>query len=995
MSDLSDLILGDEGLIRWPHDHLPTRAPRIDGFEPGVAGQGDVITVRGAQLNGASVFVGDRPARTRRSSGRSTLVFLVPRIEPGDHELRLVNEFGSTVAPEPLAVVEASNRITYRGDTDGWHVADGNSIVPSALQQPVLALVCEAPDSGLPAGHTSATIRQLVEQKLDAATDSVNAFWQEATYGKTSFDVTVHNQILTLPNNLAYYFQNSRVRRVDGSGAFATVTWLGGETLNLLGDDGVVTVTFVVGTQAIAQVVTTINQGILNASADPTKPAMRALDNGGQVSLESTERSASAVLDITGGTARTTLGLDPTHVAITPGLDGVANRTDFMHHALDLFLAGKNEAQARQTMDGYACVIAVLAHDTTTNLLRAYADSVMTYDYPSGGKQAHFSDIVITTGYPWTTFAHEMGHCLGLPDLYDESGKQAGIEPAYLDIMGPYHYNVEAHPLAWAKHWRSRQKAGGGGYTLTPWLEDSFVETITAPPAGTTKTWEVILAPAETKLPTTNPFAATHPNAPLRQAVRIELTPEEAIYLENRQLPFNSAQFGTSQFDSDLPATGVFVSSAVDRDTNKLFRVFCVLETPGADPLDVVNEEWERYATATNRVRVRLVEVLGVAPPCYRVQVTCGDLPPATGTKLNLRIRDWTPPPWETPDIWVDTEVDNAWGVYTHTDAAANPDVAGHPVWSGDRLQEGQWARLYARVWNDGTQDKVGARVQFRVVKPAGMGPNAGVYVGEAPVDVAAGYWAVAGPVSWVPMNANDQHVCVRAFVIADPDETDFTDNMAQENFSDWYVPASSPYEVIELPFQVTNPLPRRALIQMRASGLEPGSNMTVEPYEFWLESGETRHGRMLLEAEDHVMLEDDRLAEGQPPPIVSLDAYVLRGCTFVRFGGMSGLVHTVRRTTLDMAIDPTGGGYDVVGTAKEPSGPVAGGQVTVRLTEADGMTVLAQERSRTAADGHFHVHLSGGRGASPRAQRYLLVDSWLSPLAGYAPATAGPVQVN
>jgi len=520
-------------------------------------------------------------------------------------------------------------------------------------------------------------------------------------------------------------------------------------------------------------------------------------------------------------------------------------------------------------------------------------------------------------------------------------------------------------------------------------MEDADVEEITAP--SQTKTWSVLLTPVERPVPKTNPFSTSHPGVPLRHAIRIKLSPELSYYVENRQTPFTSSTYGTSRYDSDIPATGVIVTDAADRDSSKLFRVFVTLATGYNDPLNTAGETWTYYLNATKRVEVKVVEAIGSNPAVYRVDVTWGDVPPATGTDFDYRIRDWTPPPWESPDIWVDTKVDNAWDVYKHSDATKNPFVTGHPVLNGDRLRAKWESRLYARVWNDGNVAKNDVVVKFQVVLPVAMGPSPGMDIGERKINLPAGGSAVTPALKWAPMDVENEHLCIRAFVVPDPKEKSHQNNLAQENFADWYVEKSSPYRPIRFPFQVTNPLSRRALILMRARGLVPGFNLTVEPYHFWLEEGETIHGEAELAVEDWVMTEDAMYEEEQQAPVVSLEAMAKRGCTYVPFGGVSGIAHTVRRAELDMDVDPAEEAIYVSGSARTADGPIAGARVAVRIVGRDQMEELAFDTATTASDGRYSEELPVPRGG-PNGDRF--VEAVLAPTLGTGPAEVGALPI-
>lgn len=226
------------------------------------------------------------------------------------------------------------------------------------------------------------------------------------------------------------------------------------------------------------------------------------------------------------------------------------------------------------------------------------------------------------------------------------------------------------------------------------------------------------------------------------------------------------------------------------------------------------------------------------------------------------------------------------------------------------RSRVGWASRVYARVWNDGDIARSNVRVRFQIVIPAGMGPSPGTDIGATTVNLPAGGSALA-MVPWTPASANQGHVCIRALVDWEPGELNANNNMAQENITDWWLEGSPPYDPVEFPFQVTNPLPRRALVRMRGRGLLPGWFMDVDPVEFWLEPDETILGTARIRADASVPVEDSR---DVLPPVLTLEALVAQGDTWVPFGGLSGTAHPVRRAKLSIDVADRESAIEVTG---------------------------------------------------------------------------------
>jgi hypothetical protein len=884
----------------------------------------------------------------------------------------------------------AGTGFTFRGDAISHGNDPYHSITPSGLGQPYLVLMALASDLSLPAGETAASLQANLVSKLGPRppqppfpNNTANGFWWEATYQKVSFDFDVDPAVVTLPDPMATYFRPAQPKRIQAAGATYPVTFPATETLSLKGDAGfTATVSFAAGSATLAQVLTTINAAV--AAAGAGQPPLRASASGGQLLLETTRAAADAVLDVTGGSAVNRLGLAAPPAVVTAGLNAVNGFIRTFAHALQARVQGMSSADAKTYLSQYAGVIVAFAGPNS--LLRASAtlggervDVLLPGD--ASATQFSLSLVRITTGDRFEVFAHEIGHNLGLPDLYQEPGDPVGVgtELERWDIMADS--SAARHPTSWSKAYRSRDPATGSA----PWMPATDLAPIMPPPGSGNRRVQLLIAPLESPLPASNPFAGQYPGALWCHGARLELEPDHSLYIENRQLgPYSSSIFGDVGYSRGLPGQGVIITDAVNSTTGlPVYRKEVVLLTPVTDPLDNPGEQRTVLVlTPTNSIRVELLEEVGAFPSVYLVEVNWGQ-----GPYFDYRIRDWSPPPWESPDIWIDTRVDNDWDVYRHADPAANPGVLGNPVLNGDRSRVGWASRVYARVWNDGDIVRSNVRVRFQIVVPAGMGPNPGIDIGDTTINLPAGGWALA-MVPWTPKSANNGHVCVRAMVDWEQGELNANNNLAQENVTDWWLQGSPPFDPVEFPFQVTNPLPRRAQVRMRARGLVPGWFLDVDPVELWLEPGETILGTARIRADATVPVEDSR---DNPAPMVTLEALADPGDTWVPFGGISGTAHPVHRADLEVEVGDLERELQVTGRAWTAVGVIRGANVSLRLLADDGRHELDLRQTTTDGAGEFREQLRLGEG--PDRPGFLEVV--LSPTPGTGPAEAGPIRLR
>lgn len=929
--------------------------PQVLRCSPAQAGPGSRIYIYGRALSSAEVRIGQRVAEV--IEGNDDYILAV--VPPG-HAISGKADV-EVLTPTGLARLEQAVDILKHWKPDAGWFTFSNPInyllVPSQLDQKYLVLMALPSDQSLPDGKTAATLRDDLAAKLNGPDPCVSGFWQEASYGKTSFLYDISDAVIPLNETWdEIYFGGGFV--LQGTGATYPVVWLGTETLTITRENGFsVTVQFPAGNQSLDSVIQTI--------ADAVRAVISAGWEGGsvwakqylhQLRVISTDPGPQTLVTVE-GTAVSALGLgSPTTIA---GSDPVDKSDAVLKEALDAHFTNKSPAELEALFTGQngyrGVILSFSGNDTLIDPSHAgtFPEHISGAD-PSTPVKVDLSVVWTDWTVSWFVLAHEIGHNLGgMPDLYSKDSRFIGTQLDGWDIMCGC---ADSHPTAWVKAWwtgNSPEDASDPGSGLCdPWMPTTEIATLLPPSANGNRDVEVLLLPTSCKMPSVNPFATdpNYANLPLVHAIHVPFGPNHSYYVEARHKgPFTHPTLGSANYDTSIPQNGVIVTEAVnDTSPIEVYRVNVCLLT--SQPLQKAGDEYVKPLEGASKIKVRCLEVIKGNPSVYRVAVSWGP-----GSFFDLRITPWNPPPYESPDIWVDSE-ENGWGVYTHSDAALNPDVLGNPVGNGDRLQVGKQCKIFARVWNDGDKVAKNVTVDFSIIVPAGTGP--GIPIGP-PVtiqEIPAGSSKVTDGLLWTPKSANEGHVCIQASINYQDGELNANNNMAQENLTDWYLEGGSAYTPVEFPFQVQNPLLRRAHIRLRARGLVPWYFVDAKPVDFWLDPGEIKHGFARIRTSGYPV----HLPTIPASPCISLEWLVHLGCWWAPFGGVSGWAYAVRKSTLGIHVRPRLTAYHprerlVYLSAQTAVGPISKTPVRVCLLDRSRNAIMTA-RGVTGVDGRFET---------------------------------------
>lgn len=238
--------------------------------------------------------------------------------------------------------------------------------------------------------------------------------------------------------------------------------------------------------------------------------------------------------------------------------------------------------------------------------------------------------------------------------------------------------------------------------------------------------------------------------------------------------------------------------------------------------------------TFTDNQHSITINVTGTTPPDgYTIEVINN----AAGAP-DLTIAEWgtpagSPPPYESADIWVDSQV-NGWGHYRHRYGPVPKGIGDEP-WANHNN------RLYARIHNQGLANAMGVTVKFYENIPIGAGAE-GTWslIGQKTIDINQGkskeiYLDWTPTISLPPGNSGltETHACIKVAIEPATNEVATSNNEAQENIDYFEVVKGSnqanrlkqtnQFQPIFSEFQVGNPYDEAKEIYINVANVSEG----------------------------------------------------------------------------------------------------------------------------------------------------------------------------
>jgi hypothetical protein len=571
--------------------------------------------------------------------------------------------------------------------------------------------------------------------------------------------------------------------------------------------------------------------------------------------------------------------------------------------------------------------------------------------------------IYLATGAAWGRKAHEIGHWLGMWDIYAEQYADGTVlegTAAPWCLSGSH----DLGPLFCGHHMTEIMNWYAPGDPTVG--ATNMLELAWSPTSALNETYEVV-AHGASKEAAVNRYhviklvAATG----LIYFVEVRERPAGKIFDQNIDIP--AAEPGRVIV---LRVTeGTSISNTFERPI-QLFEKLTV----GDQAVD-----------AARNLIIKVEEKIQDAPLAFRVRVMWNQpIPGDPNGTFDLTITPWSTDTWESKDIWIDSPRNNngASPVFEFHEAGA-PD---RPILNGDHPWVKHANKIFARIRNTGPLPSPEAWVSCYVTSPPGIGDNGSwALLKTKKIASVPGNGEMIVDFDWKPSVSG--HTCIKVAILPQIGEIQTDNNFAQENVATFDSSAASSHQPVVLEAEVRSPFTVWRKVDLLVKGLPVGWHAVVDHAWVWV-PGKASHP---VKA---VIFTDRGTPAGSDQRVPDLALARVEGWTdfghrYVPIGGILAPVRAVKRVTVGIRLEAGGGRIYVWG---ELVPAVAGVVVCVEIIDETGSTLYLYATS--AANGRFNVDTMSGGGRPLKRGKYT-AQAFTAGGAGAAEAESDVVVVD
>ncbi|MFB6367349.1 hypothetical protein ACFCP7_25530 [Paenibacillus elgii] len=495
-----------------------------------------------------------------------------------------------------------------------------------------------------------------------------------------------------------------------------------------------------------------------------------------------------------------------------------------------------------------------------------FAGDKLTFNHTKGV-------IYVAYGAEITRMAHEIGHWLGMWDIYTEWY----ADGTYLEgTAAPWCLSGSSDRALFCAHQIHDIMRFYG--TSAP--NQNVVEHTWSPTSTMNQTFDIVAHDVAEDL---------DPNR--IHILKLKAAEGLYYYVEVRQKPIGRVFDQSVPIPADEP--GLVVVTRVTQGTT--------ISNTFERPIMLFGELklGEQVVDAARSLIIRVESLVQTRPLVYRVRVQWNQpIPGDPNGKFDMTITPWNTNTWETVDIWIDSPRNNPASGPEYEFYEGNDKTK--PRLNGDRPWVHHKNKIYARIRNTGPQAVSDVYVTCYVTSPPGIGDN-GQWATLATKKIAAlpGNGETIIDFDWAP--DTPKHTCIKIAIMPQIGEIEPRNNMAQENVGIFDSASASSHQPVVLEAEVRSPFIIWSKVDLIVRGLPQGWHAVVDNSWVWVEG----HGSKSVKAviwTDYI----DAAGKDQKTPAIayaSLEGWTSFDHRYLPIGGFLAAVKAVKKVKVKFRV--------------------------------------------------------------------------------------------